>query len=102
MKSLRLGNRVGPIADAENITGRESMRSWLAADEDGVLADYVVFEDHKLCKLLTYLDWVAASIILCAGVTAWSARKGFGTGKSVLIQGVHVMWFGPHIGMDFH
>jgi NADPH:quinone reductase-like Zn-dependent oxidoreductase len=87
VKTIVLGDRVAPIVDTENITGRESTRSWLAADEDGVLADYLVFSEKKLCKLPAHLDWVGASIIPCAGVTAWTALKDIGIGKSVLIQG---------------
>ncbi|KAK7712766.1 hypothetical protein SLS57_007720 [Botryosphaeria dothidea] len=87
VKTLALGDRVAPITDTENITGREPGRSWLAADEDGVLADYLVFDEGKLCKLPDHLDWVEASIIPCAGVTAWASLKDVGFGKSVLIQG---------------
>lgn len=87
VSTLQVGDRAGPIVDTENITGRETKRSWLAADEDGVLADHVVFEEHKLCKLPTYLDWIEASLIPCAGVTAWAALQGVGIGQSVLIQG---------------
>jgi NADPH:quinone reductase-like Zn-dependent oxidoreductase len=87
VKSLAPGDRVAPITDTENITGREASRSWLAADEDGVLADYLVFDESKLCKLPSYLDWVGASIIPCAGVTAWTALKDMTIGQSVLIQG---------------
>lgn len=82
-----IGDRVAPIIDTENLTGREASRSWLAADEDGVLADHVVFDQSVLCKLPEYLDWVQASIVPCAGVTAWAALEGFGVGRSVLIQG---------------
>lgn len=87
VKTLAVGDRVGPITDTENISGRELGRSWLAADEDGVMADYVIFDENKLCKLPTYLDWVSASIIPCAGVTAWSALKGMSIGQTVLVQG---------------
>lgn len=87
VKSVIIGDRVAPITDTENISGREPNRSWLAADEDGVLADYIVFEEQKICKLPDYLDWVTAAIIPCAGVTAWSALKGVGVGKTALIQG---------------
>lgn len=87
VKTLSLGDRVAPIIDTENLTGRETARSWLAADEDGVLADYLVFDERKVCKLPAHLDWVGASIIPCAGVTAWAALKGIEFGKSVLIQG---------------
>ncbi|KAL2280412.1 hypothetical protein FJTKL_12641 [Diaporthe vaccinii] len=87
VRSLKVGDRVAPITDTENLTGREAARSWLAADEDGVLADHVVFEEWKVCKLPGYLDWVPASIIPCAGTTAWAALKGVGIGQRVLIQG---------------
>ncbi|KAJ5084126.1 hypothetical protein NUU61_008705 [Penicillium alfredii] len=87
VKTLFVGDRVAPITDTVNMSGREVGRSWLAADEDGVLADYVVFDEEKLCKLPTYLDWVAAAIIPCAGVTAWAALSGMSVGKTVLIQG---------------
>ncbi|KAF9641504.1 putative alcohol dehydrogenase protein [Lasiodiplodia theobromae] len=85
--TLSLGDRVAPITDTENLTGRETGRSWLAADEDGVLADYLVFDEKKVCRLPAHMDWVQASIIPCAGVTAWAALKDVGFGKSVLIQG---------------
>lgn len=87
VKTLTVGDRVAPIVDTENITGREPARSWLAADEDGVLADYLVFDERVLCKLPTYLDWIQASIVPCAGVTAWASLKDVYIGQSVLIQG---------------
>ncbi|KAL9023873.1 MAG: hypothetical protein Q9180_008080, partial [Flavoplaca navasiana] len=86
VKFPKIGDRVAPNTDTENLTGREPTRSWLAADEDGVLADFLVYDEKVLGKLPTYLDWVQASIIPCAGVTAWSALKGAGIGQSVLIQ----------------
>ncbi|KAK5164124.1 uncharacterized protein LTR77_010215 [Saxophila tyrrhenica] len=76
------GDRVAPIVDTANITGRETRRSWLAADEDGVLADYIVFDEDKVTKLPQHLDWIEASIIPCAGVTAWSALEGCGMGST--------------------
>lgn len=86
-KTLVVGDRVGPITDTENISGREVKRSWLAADEDGVMADHIIFDERVLCKLPEYLSWDEASIIPCAGVTAWSALKGMSIGQTVLIQG---------------
>lgn len=88
VRLLDIGDMVAPIIDTENLTGQESTRSWLAADEDGVLADYIIFHEKTLCKLPDYLDWTQASIVPCAGVTAWTAMKDFGIGKSVLIQGM--------------
>ncbi|KAL8853178.1 MAG: hypothetical protein Q9221_001912 [Calogaya cf. arnoldii] len=87
VRFLKIGDRVAPNTDTENLTGREPTRSWLAADEDGVLADFLVYDEKVLGKLPTYLDWIQASIIPCAGVTAWSALKGAVIGQSVLIQG---------------
>lgn len=87
VKTLALGDRAGPITDTENISGREVKRSWLAADEDGVMTDYIIFDEAVCCKLPQYLSWDEASIIPCAGVTAWSALKGMSIGQTVLIQG---------------
>jgi NADPH:quinone reductase-like Zn-dependent oxidoreductase len=88
VKRLAVGDAVAPIIDTKNITGREPERSWLAADEDGVLADYLVFDEELLAKLPAHLDWVNKSILPCAGTTAWSALKGLSIGQTVLIQGL--------------
>lgn len=85
--TFSIGDRVAPVVDTEFIIGRESGRSWLAADEDGVLADYLVFDQNVLVRLPDHLDWVNCSILPCAGTTAWSAIKGLQIGQSVLIQG---------------
>ena len=84
---FKIGDRVAPITDTKQITGRETGRSWLAAEEDGVMADFIVFDESALVKLPEHLDWVAAATIPCAGTTAWSAIKGVGLGQTVLIQG---------------
>ena len=73
----------------------------MAADEDGVLADYLVYDEKVLGKLPTYLNWIQASIIPCAGVTAWSALKGAEIGQSVLIQGkCYIVDLNTIIGTD--
>ncbi|KAL4965012.1 zinc-dependent alcohol dehydrogenase family protein [Aspergillus stella-maris] len=87
VRSLAVGDRAAPITDTENISNREPSRSWLAADEDGVMADYIVFDERALCKLPRYLSWVEACMVPCAGVTAWSALKGMSIGQTVLVQG---------------
>lgn len=90
VKSLSIGNRVSPVTDTGFISGREGKRSWLAADEDGVMADHIVFDEECLSKIPDYLNWVDASIVPCAGVTAWSALKGMEIGQTVLIQGMFI------------
>ncbi|GKZ23624.1 hypothetical protein AbraIFM66951_009901 [Aspergillus brasiliensis] len=87
VQTLAVGDRVAPITDTEQITERATKRSWLAADEDGMMADYIVYDERVVCKLPTYLDWVQAAMIPCAGVTAWSALRGMRIGWTVLVQG---------------
>lgn len=86
---VSVGDRVAPITDAEYVTTRSTGRSWLAANQDGTLATYLVFDEKLVTKLPEHLDWVQASIIPCAGTTAWSALKGTTIGQTVLIQGEH-------------
>lgn len=88
VKDFRFGDRVAPIIDTKFISGRETGRSWLAADEDGVMADHIVFDQDVIVKLPEYLDWTSAALIPCAGVTAWSAVKGMSIGQTILIQGL--------------
>lgn len=87
VKHFKIGDRVAPVTDTEYITHRSTGRSWLAANEDGVLATYIVFNEEVLVKLPRYLSWESACLIPCAGVTAWAALRNVGIGKSVLIQG---------------
>lgn len=84
---VSIGDRVAPITDSEYVTARSTGRSWLAANEDGILATHLIFDERKVTKLPEHLDWVQASIIPCAGTTAWSSLKGATIGQSVLIQG---------------
>lgn len=90
VKSIKIGDRVSPIVDQESVTGREQERAWLAADVDGVLADFVVYDEGKVVKVPEHLTSAEAACLPCAGLTAWSALGGtetLGIGKSVLIQG---------------
>ncbi|KAF5609867.1 alcohol dehydrogenase [Fusarium subglutinans] len=84
---VKIGDRVAPITDSEFVNARSTGRSWLAANEDGILATYIVFDEKLVTKLPEHLDWIQASIIPCAGTTAWSALKGATIGQTVLIQG---------------
>lgn len=84
---VSVGDRVAPITDSEYVSARSTGRSWLAANEDGTLATRLIFDEKLVTKLPTHLDWVQASIIPCAGTTAWSALKGAAMGQTVLIQG---------------
>ncbi|KIL94434.1 hypothetical protein FAVG1_02998 [Fusarium avenaceum] len=84
---VSVDDRVAPITDSEFVNARSTGRSWLAANEDGLLATYIIFDKNLVTKFPDYLDWIQASIIPCAGTTAWSALKGTTIGQTVLIQG---------------
>lgn len=88
VRNLAVGDRVAPVIDTQYLTARSTGRSWLAADEDGVLADYLVFDEEVLGRLPAHLDWTSACLIPCAGLTAWAALRDVGPGKTVLIQGL--------------
>ncbi|KAF7198325.1 Zinc-type alcohol dehydrogenase-like protein [Pseudocercospora fuligena] len=87
VRSIKIGDRVGVTNDTEYLTERSTGRSWVAANEDGVLANYIVYDEAVLGRLPTYLPWEHAATIACAGVTAWSSLRDVEMGQTVLIQG---------------
>ncbi|KAF2806844.1 NAD(P)-binding protein [Mytilinidion resinicola] len=85
-----VGDRVSPILDQASVTGREQSREWLGGEVDGVLATHVVFDEEKVVRIPEGLTFAEASVLPCAGVTAWSALAvggEVGSGKVVLVQG---------------
>lgn len=90
VKNFVVGDRVSPIFDQASITGREQDRIWLAADVDGVLADYLELDERVVSKIPGHLTWHEASTLPCAGLTAWNALKGMTAGNTVLIQGWYI------------
>jgi NADPH:quinone reductase-like Zn-dependent oxidoreductase len=57
---------------------------------DGVLQEYVVFDEVQVVKVPSYLTPTEAATLPCAALTAWNAliEKGkINAGKAVLIQG---------------
>ena len=61
---VSVGDRVAPITDTEFVTARSTGRSWLAANEDGVLASHVVFDEKLVTKLPAHLDFIRRAILL--------------------------------------
>lgn len=45
-----------------------------------------MLDENKVCKLPYSLDWVSASMISCADVTAWVTLSGMVISQTVLIQ----------------
>lgn len=72
----------GPITEL-------AARSTLGSDRDGVLSEFVVFEEQALVSIPGDLTFEEAATLPCAGVTAWDALTGgkCGPGKTVLLQG---------------
>ena len=62
----------------------------LGASVDGVLAEYVAFDEQALVAVPSYLDFSEAATLPCAAVTAWHsvvARGGVAPGQRVLTLG---------------
>jgi NADPH:quinone reductase-like Zn-dependent oxidoreductase len=91
---VKVGDRVAPIfypkwleggATAEKMTGALG-----GAGEDGVLAEYTLFEESSLVHIPGHLTDEEAATLPCAGVTAWSALLTFENirpGDSVVVLG---------------
>ncbi|OJJ07374.1 hypothetical protein ASPVEDRAFT_56777 [Aspergillus versicolor CBS 583.65] len=57
---------------------------------DGLLAEYVVFNEDALVRIPDYMSYIEAASLPCAAVTAWTALnkiEPLQPGQTVLIQG---------------
>jgi NADPH:quinone reductase-like Zn-dependent oxidoreductase len=57
---------------------------------DGMLSEYVLASSRSLIKIPQHLNYIEASTLPCAGVTAWNAvfkHGNFKQGDTVLLQG---------------
>jgi NADPH:quinone reductase-like Zn-dependent oxidoreductase len=66
------------------------MQTALGALVDGSFCEYSIYPESGLVHAPNNLDWSEASILSCAGLTAWNALYGDRTvrpGDVVLIQG---------------
>ncbi|CVK86599.1 probable Alcohol dehydrogenase [Fusarium mangiferae] len=83
---VKVGDRVAPITDSEFVNARSTGRSWLAANEDGILATYIVFDEKLVTKLPEHLDWIQASIIPCTGgVSTFALKLARASGLRVIL-----------------
>lgn len=94
VQRLSLNDRVAGLFFPNWIEGAltpEKIRDPLGGPtRDGVLQEYVLFEENQVIKVPGYLTAVEAATLPCAGLTAWNAliEKGkINAGKTVLIQG---------------
>lgn len=90
---FKAGDRVAGIFMQRWLAGRfyESYgASALGGAIDGVLAEYVVFDEDGLVQVPEHLSWEEAATLPCAAVTAWNALMETGSlrpGQTVLVLG---------------
>jgi NADPH:quinone reductase-like Zn-dependent oxidoreductase len=72
----------GPISES-------NAKSSLGNDRDGVLSEFVLFDEQSVVPIPGDLTFEEAATLPCAAVTAWNALLGgnCGPGKTVLLQG---------------
>lgn len=89
----KVGDRVASVFMPRWIAGppdAAKVAGALGGQVDGVLAEYVVFDEHALVAVASHLDMTEAATLPCAAVTAWHAvvaRGGLRPGQTVLTQG---------------
>ena len=94
VSSVGVGDRVCGIFAQGWISGdptQERIRSTtLGGPLDGMLAQYVVLDQHGVIKLPRFLSYSEAATLPCAAVTAWAALTKYRqliAGQTVLLQG---------------
>lgn len=90
---VQVGDRVAGIFMQTFLSGEltpEKANSALGGAIDGVLAEYVVFDEQGVVKFPEHLSYEEAATLPCAAVTAWNALVAEGqmkAGETVLLQG---------------
>jgi NADPH:quinone reductase-like Zn-dependent oxidoreductase len=90
---VKVGDRVASCFFQRWIGGppdADTHLSALGGSIDGMLAQYVVLEEHGVVKLPTHLSFEEAATLPCAAVTAWHALAEHArivAGQCVLAQG---------------
>ncbi|MFD6183035.1 NAD(P)-dependent alcohol dehydrogenase [Streptomyces goshikiensis] len=89
----RLGDRVMGVFMPQWVSGpadAAKISAALGGSVDGVLAEYVVFDQEALVAVAAHMDLAEAATLPCAAVTAWHAlvvHGGLTPGQSVLTLG---------------
>lgn len=93
VKQWKEGDRVLTLFNQAHQYGELTVRSGatdLGGHIDGTLRQYAVFNENGLVRAPENLDWVEASTLSCAALTAWNALYGLKPlrpGEWVLVQG---------------
>lgn len=82
VKGFKVGDRVAPIFDTNNLTGLEDERfTGLGGDEAGVLREYAVFDERVLVRLPGHLSWEEVGRFFCFKMVMRLIRtQGFHSG----------------------
>ena len=99
---VETGPDVSRVKTGDRVAGL-FMQDWLGGDIepyhvdssrggsiDGVLAEYVVFDQHGVVRLPDHLSYEEGATLPCAGVTAWNALyagKPLRSGETILVLG---------------
>ncbi|MCY0953031.1 zinc-dependent alcohol dehydrogenase family protein [Streptomyces sp. H27-S2] len=84
------GDRVTGLFLPDWQSGRPRLTRALGGSADGVLAEYVVFDENAVVAAPAHLGFAEAATLPCAAVTAWQAvveMGGLHPGQSVLTLG---------------
>jgi NADPH:quinone reductase-like Zn-dependent oxidoreductase len=90
---VKMGDRVAGCFFQRWIAGpmtADTHASALGGGIDGMLAEYVVLEEHGVVKVPAHLSYQEAATLPCAAVTAWHALAEHArivAGETVLVQG---------------
>jgi NADPH:quinone reductase-like Zn-dependent oxidoreductase len=90
---VKVGDRVASCFFQRWIAGpmtADTHASALGGGVDGMMAEYVVLEEHGVVKVPTHLSYQEAATLPCAAVTAWHALAEHArivAGETVLVQG---------------
>ncbi len=90
---VKVGDRVAGLFMQSWIggpIGLDDGASSMGGAIDGVLAEYVLFDQHGLVQVPAHLTFEEAATLPCAGVTAWNALFGgkpLAAGETVLVLG---------------
>jgi NADPH:quinone reductase-like Zn-dependent oxidoreductase len=94
VKRVSLGSRCAATFHRGWLAGRlisQSQASSIGAGDDGVLRQYIVLSEEEVVEIPASLDFVAASTLPCAALTAWNAlfcgSRSCRPGDNVLVQG---------------
>lgn len=99
---VEIGEGVTRVKTGDRVAGI-FMQSWMGGEQepahsktalggaiDGVLAEYVVFDEQGLVRIPDHLSYQQAATLPCAAVTAWNALYGLHPlqpGQTVLVLG---------------